>query len=139
MKLLVGQGGNSGRNTLNRMGTNASSLRKSEFLDKFYTGFGAKAKDPEELQEKKAWLRSMNNLESRESMIRVKTADFRDQHKKLFAREVHKKIEKKPDGVKSTLFEKFREDYSDPFESAKESNMTVGQIKLINWAMFALS
>jgi hypothetical protein len=120
------------------MGTNASSLRKSEFMDKFYTGLGAKQKDQEEVEEKKARLHSMGNIDSRKSVIRVKPADFRDQHKKLFTRESNREKEKKPASAKSTLFEKFREDYSDPFESAKESGATVGQIKLLNFSMFAL-
>jgi hypothetical protein len=120
------------------MGTNASSLAKSEFMDKFYTGSGAKEGDPEKLEEKKARLKSMGSLGSRKSMVRVKTENFRNDHKKLFTRESEIKKEKKPDAAKSTLFEKFREDYSDPFESAKESGATVSQIKLINSSMFAL-
>jgi hypothetical protein len=53
-------------------------------------------------------------------------------------RESQRKPEKKLDAPKSTLFEKFKEESSDPFESAKESGATVGQIKLINFSMFAL-
>ena len=120
------------------MGTNVDPLQKSEFMDKFYTGLGAKQKDTEEPEEKKAKLRSMGNLDNRGSMARVKTANFREQHKKLFARESGKKSDKKPDTPKSTLFEKFREDCSDPFESAKESGLTCGQIKLINFANYSL-
>jgi hypothetical protein len=123
------------------MGTGASSLRKSEFMDKFYTGLGAKQKDQEEfeeVEEKKARLHSMGNIDSRKSVVRVKPADFHDKHKKLFTRESNREKEKKPAAAKSTLFEKFREDYSDPFESAKESGATVGQIKLLNFSMFAL-
>jgi hypothetical protein len=120
------------------MGTNASSLQKSDFLDRFYKGSGAKEGDLEELEEKKARLRRMANLGSRESIVRVKTEDFRNQHKKLFMRQSQKKFEKKVDAPKSTLFEKFKEDSIDQFESAKESGATVGQIKIINFSMFAL-
>jgi hypothetical protein len=120
------------------MGTNASSLKKSDFLDRFYKGSGTKDIDPEELEEQKAKIRSLGNLGSRRSVIRVKTDNFRYQHKKLFMRESQKKPEKKLDAPKSTLFEKFKEDSSDPFESAKESGATVAQIKLINFSMFAL-
>ena len=112
-------------------------MNKSEFLDKFYTGYGAKQKDIEKNEQNKARPVHMRNIGSKRSIGRVMTEEFRDQHKKLFARESEKKI-KKPDAIKSTLFEKFREDYSDPFESAKESGATVGQIKLINFSMFAL-
>ena len=120
------------------MGPNAASLNKTEFMDKFYTGFGAKQRDMEENQERRSQLRQMSNVDSPKSMLRVKTADFRDQHKKLFMRESHKKMGKKPEDIKSTLFEKFREDCSNPFESAKESNAIVSQIRLVNFSMFAL-
>ena len=108
-------------------------------MDKFYTGLGAKQKSEQELEEKKVKFPSIGNFDSRDSTPRVKTADFRDSHQKLFTRESHKKIEKKKtDESKATLFERFREDFSDPFESAKESGATVGQIRLINFSMFAL-
>jgi hypothetical protein len=139
MKVLGGLPGNSSRNTLNRMGTNSSTLRKSVFMDKFYTGLGAKERDSQEIEEKKARLLRFRNVENRKSMAMEKTKNFRDQHKKLFQRESHRVIEKKPQTTKSTLFEKFREDYSDPFESAKESGATASQIKLINFSMFVLS
>jgi hypothetical protein len=63
------------------MVTNKSSLRKSVFLDKFYTGLGAKERDPQELEEKKARLLRFRNIDSRESTAPGKTENFRDQHK----------------------------------------------------------
>jgi hypothetical protein len=120
------------------MGPNGASLNKKEFLDKFYTGVGAKQRDIDKNDQKKARLLRMGPVDSPNSMVRVKTADFRNQHKKLFTRESHKKTGKKSEDSKSTLFEKFREDYSSPFEAAKESNAILSEIKLINFLMFAL-
>lgn len=64
--------------------------------------------------------------------------EFKKTHEKLFNREINvKKKSIKTDISKMSLFEKFREDYSDPFEKARESKATQGQIQIINMAMFA--
>jgi hypothetical protein len=120
------------------MGPHAASLNKKEFLDKFYTGLGAKQRDMDKNEQKRARLLRMGPVDSPDSFLRVKTQDFRDQHKRLFTRESHKKLGKRTDDTNCTLFEKFREDYSNPFEAAKESNAIVKEIKLINFSMFVL-
>jgi hypothetical protein len=128
---VIGAFGSSGNNSgQSNMSADSSSLNRAEFMDKFYK--------KESIREKKGSFNTKETiLTSQMGLKRKMSGDFREKHAKLFERVCEKIVSKTPN-KSATLFGKFREDYSDPFEMAKHSKATVGQIKLINFSIFAL-
>ena len=131
MKVIGGlcpSGNNSGISNVNPDG---SSLNRIEFMDKFYQGQSNHEckinSTPKE-----------SGFKSTRTLKKNMTADLRDKHAKLFQRQSERMISGTPN-KSNTLFGKFKEDYRDPFEMAKHSKATVGQIKTVNFSMFALS
>lgn len=75
-------------------------------------------------------------------MDRSMTQNFRETHSKLFKRHdttIHRPYERaNTEAIKTkTLFAMMREVETNPFEQARESKATWGQIVIINMCMFA--
>ena len=120
-----------------------SELSKSEFMAKFYD-------KPVIASPKKAMTESLHSITSLngnkkglmdKTMLRRKSfvENFKDKQKCLLSKS---SVADNPDQAKinkeATLFEKFKKDYTDPFESAKEGSATLGQIIIVNTCMSVL-
>lgn len=120
-------------------------MNKTEFLEKFY-------KPPEESIKKDS--NTSSEYDRRQTMLgstkrrgKVDINEFHDTHKKLFNRDVKffNRADKKKSNFNNitgstqdiSFFDKFKKDYSDPFEKAKEASATLGQIVIVNTCMFA--
>ena len=125
-----------------------TTLNKEEFMAKFYQDPNKKEIPKIERTESFKSNNTRKPLMGKE-MVRRKSSieNFYDKQasfsKRLsFAGTQNFKNEKEKEPVKpkrdDTLFDKFKKDYSDPFEKAREASATLGQINIINTCMFIL-
>ena len=143
ISLNIGSSSNS-KNNLN------AQLTKQEFLDKFYKPLDEK-KDSIVLDIPKSNSSDLSKM--RQSVFgslglgkkqKDSLSEFNEKHKKLFDRNIKFSTRKKSSTdanafqKKTNIFEALRKDYSDPFERAKESSATLGQISVVNTCMFSL-
>ena len=119
------------------------SLTKEEFLTRFYS--------PEK-NDKKApspRMSSSNATQNRRMSVRsafglstIDRDEFKEHHKKMFQRDIKTTRKNRTpvsrDKKSKVLFEQFKQDNSNTFESAKEANATLGQIVILNTAMFMI-
>ena len=127
-----------------------AQLTKQEFLDKFYKPL-EESKNPISLDIPK--IDSTDLSKMRQSVFgslslskkqKIGLEEFNEKHKKLFDRNIKFSTRKKNSSdlgalkQKKTIFEALRKDFSDPFEKARESSATLGQIRVVNTCMFSL-
>lgn len=113
----------------------AATLNKAEFLANYYV-------KPEENNLIKPTKNKLDRVPSKKVDLEV----FRDKHQKLFDRDINKAKKSKAEYSaktenlsQKTLFSKFKEPISEnPFEDAKGADATLGQIEILNTAMFAV-
>lgn len=113
-----------------------SFLSHCEFKDKFFKVNETKKNKIAPLLNKK---QTKNSKGISFSTLVSQNEDWRQTHSKLFQRasvKTPKKIIKKHEG--KTLFALMQEDFTDPFENAKETKLIFGQIQITNKAMFVL-
>lgn len=136
VKTAQGLGGNTPMQSQSNF---TATLNKTEFLENFYV-------KPEENNLLKPTKRKLDKVPTKKVDLEV----FRDKHQKLFDRDIkfvkkskaeyQTEYSKKMSNLnEKTLFSKFKEPVSEnPFEDAKGADATLGQIEIINTAMFAV-